>query len=186
MTQATHTDLFPWIVGGLVSAVTFFAIAIYSQPDVIRAPPSSQPTLLISTSAPSNPMPQTQSIVADRATPPRTRAWECVVNGQRIFTDAPCADSAVIHEIRSPNRMQPEPIRYYPTLYPSRTSQTLMESQSRFDSPRQYSNTCDELRAETDNINARMRHGYGAQEGNYWNDQLHRISSQQYDLNCVR
>ncbi len=76
--------------------------------------------------------------------------------------------------------------RYYPTLSPSRNTQIPTESHDRFDSPRQDSITCEALRAETDNINTRMRHGYGAKEDNYWNDQLHRISSQQYDLNCAR
>jgi hypothetical protein len=43
----------------------------------------------------------------DRSSPPLPagEVWECLTNGERVFSDAPCGAQAAIHEIRSINTM---------------------------------------------------------------------------------
>jgi hypothetical protein len=45
------------------------------------------------------------------------RVWECTINGQKTFSDAPCGDRASVREIGPINRMDPSPIVSYARPY---------------------------------------------------------------------
>ena len=38
---------------------------------------------------------------------PTNRVWECTINGQKTFSDAPCGDKSSVREIGPINRMDP-------------------------------------------------------------------------------
>jgi hypothetical protein len=43
-------------------------------------------------------------------TEPTSRVWQCTINGQKTFSDAPCGDKASVREIGPINRMEPSPV----------------------------------------------------------------------------
>jgi hypothetical protein len=81
-------------------------------------------------------LPASQSAVPARAPPPVAiqagephappgSVWECVVNGQRTFSDAPCGIKAMIRPLSEINRMDATPVYpavsyqpRYPDYYP--------------------------------------------------------------------
>lgn len=48
---------------------------------------------------------------------PTSRVWECTINGQKTFSDAPCGDKSSVREIGPINRMDPSPIVSYARSY---------------------------------------------------------------------
>jgi hypothetical protein len=45
---------------------------------------------------------------------PTGRIWQCVVNGQKTFSDSPCGADASVHQLSAVNRMEATPIRRTP------------------------------------------------------------------------
>jgi hypothetical protein len=43
-------------------------------------------------------------------TEPTSRVWQCTINGQKTFSDAPCGDKASVREIGPINGMDPSPV----------------------------------------------------------------------------
>jgi hypothetical protein len=190
MNQKTEADLLPWIFGGLVVAMAAVGLIVASinkdglddHPPKIRVapePPAASPT-------PSRP-----ALVASGAMPtvgtPR-RVWECVVNGQKTFADAPCGVGSAVRELSPVNRMNPTPAppptRYYDS--PSNPGYASTNEPQYSNEPANSAGTCEALDAEVKAINERMRHRYANPEGEYYRDRLHKISDRKYDLHCDR
>ena len=190
MTEKTEADLLPWILAGGVAVIAAAGLIIASinkddldvhSPKIRVAP---EPLSVRATSSP-------PALVASRAMPtvgtPR-RVWECVVNGQKPFSDAPCGVASTVRELSPVNRMNPtpapQPTRYYgspsnPAYAPSYEPQGSDESTD-------SSAVCDALDAEVKAINERTRHRYTNPESEYYRDRLHKISDRKYDLHCDR
>jgi hypothetical protein len=111
MTEKTEADLLPWILGGLVAviAVVGLIVASINRDDSEVRSPTIRPA---AESVAPNPTPFRPALVASGAMPmvgtPR-RVWECVSNGQKTFSDAPCGVGSTVRELSPINRMNATP-----------------------------------------------------------------------------
>jgi hypothetical protein len=137
LAMAEDTDLLPWILGGLSAATVAIAITVgfsdgsspnkahgTAQTTTLGLPGSEampQATAALSdapaiaptrapnlTGAPNFSAAQIQT--AAPLTEPTSRVWQCTINGQKTFSDAPCGDKASVREIGPINRMDPSPV----------------------------------------------------------------------------
>jgi hypothetical protein len=137
MREHAQTNLFPWILGAVMAVAIAVpsAIAIHranTSPSPSAAPVNStpvdlQPPALAEPAPPPpsarpavNPVPPPAIQPTAGAAPPPTKIWQCTVNGQRIFSDAPCGAGASVHQLSEINRMDPTPVPRNPVyFYPS-------------------------------------------------------------------
>src|ERR1700736_4706575 len=112
MREHAQTNLFPWILGAAVAVAIAVptTIAIHRTnstspppsvapahftPVNVQAPVLAQPTPPSPVAQPAvNPAPPPAAHPAASAAPPPAKIWQCTVNGQRIFSDAPCGPGA--------------------------------------------------------------------------------------------
>lgn len=145
-----HRDiaLLPWILGGLVLAAGAGAAAASGVDTPVADPASAQP-MAPKAAAPAMPaahpaMPPAASTQATPKPPPTPAAtlqappagqappqgqapppgtvWECVANGERIFSDTRCGAKAMIRPLSETNRMEATavyPAHFYQSGYPS-------------------------------------------------------------------
>jgi hypothetical protein len=137
MRERARTDFFPWILGAVVAVAIAVpaTIAIHranTSPPPLAAPANStpvnvQPAALVE---PAPPPPSAQPAVSPAPSPaaqptaspepPPAKVWQCTVNGQRIFSDAPCGPGASLRQLSEVNRMDPTPEPRNPVyVYPS-------------------------------------------------------------------
>lgn len=121
--------------------------------------------------------------------------YECVVNGQRVVSDRPCAPDAQTRtlvidqpdprEVARQRQMTQSTGRSGSTYY---SSPSAGSSTSRSGSTATGSNeaACDAVDRAIENLNARMRQRYGAAEGERLRAQWHDLKQQRYDLKCGR
>ena len=50
-------------------------------------------------------------------TQPTSQIWQCTINGQKTFSDAPCGDKASVREIGPINTMDPSPVLSHAPSY---------------------------------------------------------------------
>jgi hypothetical protein len=118
--------------------------------------------------------------------------YECVVAGQKVYSDQPCGDDArekaVI--VSRPDAENAARARYLtqqaqsPTRYDGNPAASAAVS-TRSGSAMQ-ANRCAAIDQQIDWINARMRQGYRAYEGERLRDSLRALKSDRYDLRCGR
>jgi hypothetical protein len=60
-----------------------------------------------------------QSLSPARPSLPAGQVWQCIRNGQRIFSDARCGDGATIRQLNDVNRMDAAPVSRAPRYAPS-------------------------------------------------------------------
>jgi len=60
-----------------------------------------------------------QSLAAPRSSLPAGQVWQCVRNGERIFSDARCGDGATIRQLNDVNRMDAVSASRAPSYAPS-------------------------------------------------------------------
>jgi hypothetical protein len=146
MTQ--HAHAVRWILGSLlaVTAATVAAIGWTSEPASAQSAPgtSANETRAGSVSAPpATPVPSVpggvaispaaapppaqaanggarsaQAVTVARTPLPAGQVWQCVIDGERIFSDAPCGEHASIRQLRELNVMDAPPARGYTYAYP--------------------------------------------------------------------
>jgi hypothetical protein len=188
MTNSADTDIFPWILGGLLIVVVAIAIRytssdqsglpasvprIQSSAAPLAAEFSRPPTVTVRNGGPPTPVPR--------------RVWEYTVNGQRTFSDSPCGTTSTIRQLSEINRMDPTPVppsvTYYnppsPSYAPNYTAQS-------YDNSTNESSVCEGLKEAVNAIHERMRHLYTNPEGNYYRARLRGISDRQFELHCDR
>jgi hypothetical protein len=190
MTQRTESDLLPWILGGLVAVIAAVGLVVASinkDNTEVRSPMIRPAAAAVA----ANPTPSRPALVAPGAMPavgtPR-RVWECAVNGQKTFSDAPCGAASTVRELSPVNRMNPTPAppptRYYDS--PSNPGYASTYEPQYSNESTNSAGTCEALDAEVKAINERMRHPYTNPEGEFYRDRLHKISDRKYDLHCDR
>ena len=81
----------------------------------------------LSAQTPSAQSPNVQTVSAQSLAPPRPsllpgQVWQCIRDGQRVFSDTRCGDGATIRQLNDTNRMDTAPAwrgAAYPTPYPA-------------------------------------------------------------------
>jgi hypothetical protein len=122
------TNFFPWILGGLLIATAAAAAGLaftrasaptsakpkqISHQDAVVAPPVVAQAQV--------PSPLSAPAIAARPELPSGQVWECVLNGQRTFSDSPCGDRPAIRQLSELNLIDSVASRTSPTYppYPS-------------------------------------------------------------------
>jgi hypothetical protein len=121
MSARDEVDLFPWILGALLMGAAIPAVIALKgspppSPAVAIATVSSSP---ISVQPPLQPAPR-PTVEPVRQAPPAAatgQVWQCVVNGQKVFSDSRCGADASVRELSEVNRMAATPVSRTPA-YP--------------------------------------------------------------------
>jgi hypothetical protein len=114
---------------------------------------------------------QTVTVLVHEAAPSDSsivlrHVFQCVVNGQRVFSDSRCAPDAKTFAIQESNRMAPPQLVYslgVDLRGPVRSDNEEGEAQET------SKKKCAYIEESIEHLNERMRHGYGSAEG----EQLH-------------
>jgi hypothetical protein len=176
------------ILAGIVIAIGAIAVAFSSA----NRTDSSEPRPLIRAAIaplPDSSVPTPSTLTTEGAKSPRLppgRVWECTGNGQRTFSDSPCADRSTVRQLSEVNRMDATPVPP-PATY-SRSDSGYAPDYANQSAAQSIddSSVCEGLRDEVNEIHERMRHLYTNPEGNYYRGRLHKIGDRQYELHCLR
>ncbi|MGE0114128.1 MAG: hypothetical protein AB7T07_04505 [Steroidobacteraceae bacterium] len=108
-----------------------------------------------------------------------TSVYECIVNGQRMFSDQRCAADARQREIDTPNRMVAQDTTDKPaTTHPPRRSNYIDLSKQRL--------ACNRIRDQIDTVHSHMRSGYNGTQGERLNERLRKLNDRYAQQRCDR
>jgi hypothetical protein len=183
--KAIETDLFPWILGVFLIAASAIAAVITTSALTHSHTAMSAASLIIATAKSRAAAPPPTSTA--RPPLPRDQVWQCVVNGQKTFSDSPCSNGASVRHLSQVNRMDavvvPVPAASYnlpaPEYSPAFADPNTVDDAN-------DSNLCQTLKSEVRAINDRMRHAYSLRDGEYLRARLREISDLQYERTCLR
>jgi hypothetical protein len=185
VTKATETDLFPWILGVfLIAASAIVAVVATGGLTHSHMAMSAAASIIATAKSRAAASPPTS---ATRPPLPRDQVWQCVVNGQKTFSDSPCRNGASVRQLNQVNRMDavavPVPTPSYnlpaPEYSPAFADPNTVDDGN-------DSHLCQTLKAEVRAINERMRHAYTLPDGEYFRARLREISDLQYERACLR
>jgi hypothetical protein len=120
--------------------------------------------------------------------------YECIVAGQRVVSDRPCGAEA---QARTLIVDQPDPTEAARQRQLTRAVQQAANSSRATNATRDggtpvtsapaSSNqaACDSIEQEIDAIDARMRQGYGSQQGERYRDRLRVLKERRYEYRCL-
>jgi len=117
-----NADLLPWILGAILIVIAAIATGIAltntasNSANTHGRVSSKVPTQIPNEAAAIAPTPATPVTTETRPAIPSTaqvglppgQVWECVVNGQRAFSDSPCGERPSIRQLNQPNTMDSE------------------------------------------------------------------------------
>lgn len=105
--------------------------------------------------------------------------FECEIQGQRVLSDQPCGEDAVIRRVSAPNRMQAQDTsNLYSPVRQSRSSDAAGEVM------RPNATVCASIEQQIKSIDARMRRKYTNPEGEYFRGRLRVLREQRWDAGC--
>ena len=107
--MAKNTDLLRWVLSGVLALSAVAATAVVSADSTTGTAPGS------STALPSPPPPARPTVTAEvspvvvspkaRSPLPPGQVWECMIDGQRVFSDTQCGAHASVRQLSEPNVM---------------------------------------------------------------------------------
>ena len=120
--------------------------------------------------------------------------YECVVNGQRVVSDRPCAPDAqprtLVIDQPDPREVAVQRQRQWQAQQPSAraSSGSTVTGGRAMSGSASASNAarCEAVDRAIDDLNARMRQRYGAAEGERLRARWHELKRERYDLKCGR
>ena len=106
--------------------------------------------------------------------------YECRTRGRHVFSDERCGSGAELRTIQAPSRMDPQDtsILTQPVVEPVRFNRTPAGSAG------DNHTLCMQIETERDALNARMRGGYAAGEGEVLRERLRNLSDLWYEERC--
>ena len=109
--------------------------------------------------------------------------FECERHGQRVLSDQPCGDDAVVRSVPKPNSMQAQDTSNLyapvPTHYPEPSTSGASGGVMRPNAA-----VCASIERRIKSIDARMRRKYTNWEGEYYRGQLRELKNQRWDAGC--
>jgi hypothetical protein len=112
--MAEEIDLLPWVLGGMLALGAVAALAV-GVPDATPGGAPPEPTSASTTAPaapgaastlhPAAPADLSPVVVSTHARPqlPPGQVWECVINGQRVFSDTQCGTRATVRQLAEMN-----------------------------------------------------------------------------------
>jgi hypothetical protein len=82
-----------------------FSIAAISMPSDNTATSAAPTDVTVEPSVAATSLPAEERAAAPRAQLLRGQVWQCVINGQRVFSDGPCGEGASVRRLSDPNIM---------------------------------------------------------------------------------
>jgi len=110
-----------------------------------------------------------------------TRIYECIVNGEHVFSDHVCADNAIERNVTVTNRMDAVKVQASPSTAHSPKRRHLSQSPDSQEARRQR---CAKIQKSKDALNAQMRAGYNARQDEKLHDRLRKLDSEYFELRC--
>lgn len=151
------------VVVGLLAAAMFLGF-LWLSPRENEAP-TNEPAAVNQDSPIAEPADVHSSETADPpAEPPAPlrassgTAYECLKDGQRVFSDYPCGDDAKTRDVAPQNV-------YVAPRYPQRQSAVIYDAQRQMRAVENYNEDCTPYENDVKRIDARMRAGYASAEG---------------------
>ena len=108
-----------------------------------------------------------------------THVYQCVINGQRVFSDHVCGDDAVERDVTVTSRM--DTIKTPASKVTTSRSRRKQSSSSESDTRRQR---CLRISKAKDALVERMRAGYTAKQDERMHNQLHKLDNEYFELRC--
>lgn len=185
----THSDRLPILIG-LVGMAVFMGWVYWHSvrdeaPMAAVTPTSAAKPLELSAMQVQVVAPK-ENLDFARKEQPIATVFECIINGQRVFSDSPCGTKVKVHEIAQPNlmkaqstgptheipqevlRLQPHQVRQIEAIKPQVSNKSL----------------CRQIEAEIESINARMRQGYTSRQGEWYRERLRQLDNRLHELRC--
>jgi hypothetical protein len=109
--------------------------------------------------------------------------FECERHGQRVLSDQPCGDDAILRKVSEPNSMQAQDTSnlYAPVPTSFRQPST---SGSSGGVTRPNAAECASIEQRINSIDARMRRKYTSTQGEYFRGELRDLRNQRWDAGC--
>ena len=112
---------------------------------------------------------------------PATHVYECIVNGEHVFSDHVCGDDATERNVTVTSRMDAVKVQASPSTAHSPKRRHLSQSPDSQDARRQR---CARIQKSKDALNAQMRAGYNARQDEKLHDRLRKLDSEYFELRC--
>jgi hypothetical protein len=109
-----------------------------------------------------------------------TSVYECMINGQRVFSDQRCGNDAQQRKIDTPNSMPAADIRVSKTEQPIKARRANLGS----DDYAKKRLACRRIREQIDAVHSHMRTGYNAAQGERLNDKLRKLNERYAQQRC--
>jgi len=189
---------------GTAVAVAFFAWAhFFSEGREPTTPPEALEASIVDMPVLATPQATEPQGSHDQGPPPARTGresyvgvYECIVNGQRAVSDRPCAPDAKSRTLvvdqpdpREVARLRQQQTDVQRPASRGYTSQSGSAGEGpTISGPAEPSNAraCAAVDRAIDNINSRMRAGYGREEGEWLRAEWHRLKRERYSLGCGR
>jgi hypothetical protein len=111
--------------------------------------------------------------------------YECRVNGQRIFSDQPCAADAAKREVTAANTMSAHEASIgYRSSAAQKTERKLPRKSDVDDVGEKRLARCTKLSNDKQTINSKLRAGYSNAQGERLHDRLRKVDNDYYELRC--
>lgn len=115
--------------------------------------------------------------------------YQCVRNGQKILSDAPCSVSAAARTLDTSQLNHfsaPPPVRRQASSFAPENNETAPEPRAAPLQAAAGETQCHYLEKHIANIDARMRTGYGSQEGEYLHEQRREATDAYHKAHCTK
>jgi Domain of unknown function (DUF4124) len=113
------------------------------------------------------------------------QVYECKVNGQRIFSDQPCAADAAKREITVENTMSAREANIGSrSSTPQKAKSNRQRKTDVDDADDKRQARCQKLSGDKQTINSKLRAGYNNNQGERLRDRLRKVDNEYYDLRC--
>jgi hypothetical protein len=124
-------------------------------------------------------------VVVHAAPSHAAQVYECKVNGQRIFSDQPCAADAAKREVTESNTMSAREANIGYRSSAIKTTDTKRQRSAEADhTADKRLARCAKLNNDKLTVNSKLRAGYKNNEGERLRDRLRKLDGEYYDLRC--
>jgi hypothetical protein len=113
--------------------------------------------------------------------------YQCVIDGQKVFSDRACGEGSQSRDIPAPNRME----AYEPGRPKSAETKSSSEKPAKNTASAaakrvaEKNKRCAKLRADQQLLTSRLRAGYSLREGERLNERLSKLNAEYYALRCA-
>jgi hypothetical protein len=110
-----------------------------------------------------------------------THIYECIVNGEHVFSDHACSDNAIERSVTVTSRM--DSVRLTARSKPEHNSNRVHTSRRSSDVDERRVR-CAKIRKARDTVNDQLRAGFTARQDERLHDRLRKLDGEYFELRC--